>query len=159
RLQDAQKASILSLQRQREEETLRAAETARDQATIELERLSREAGCAHFDQHAQAEFRWEHRARLAKDRAACEEDLMAAAAGSDRSSFIAQAEQADQFELDSRLKEMDQVIAAEEAKQRHLDQTIGTERAELARMDGSDRAAESAETAQSLLARLSGDVA
>ncbi len=39
-----------------------------------------------------------------------------------------------------------------------MDQTIGTERAELARMDGGDRAAEIAEGVQTLLAQLQGDV-
>ena len=42
---------------------------------------------------------------------------------------------------------------------RGLDQAIGAERSELARMDGSDRAAEAAEIAQTLLAQLQGDVA
>ena len=61
--------------------------------------------------------------------------------------------------MDTCIEELDENIAAREEELRRLDQTIGTERAELARMDGGDRAAETAELAQTLLARLHGDVA
>jgi len=159
RLHEARKATVLTDQRQREEGNLRAAEIQREEATLLLERLSKEAGCTDFDQHPEAERRSQNRARLEKDRAVCEEQLMAAAAGADLSSFVAEAEKADPGALDARIAELDQNIAAREEELRRLDQTIGTERAELARMDGGDRAAETAELAQTLLARFHGDVA
>jgi len=158
RLHEARKAAILTGQRQREEGNLRAAQKQREEATIHLERLCKEAGCTNFDQHPEAERRSQNRARLEKDRAVCEEQLMAAAAGADLSSFAAEAENADPDGLDTCIEELDQNIATRDEALRSVDQTIGTERAELARMDGGDRAAETAELAQTLLARFHGDV-
>ena len=84
---------------------------------------------------------------------------MVAAAGADLTAFAAEAEQADPDSLDAMIEEFEVKIAAQEEELRRLDQTIGAERGELDRMDGSDRAAESAEKSQTLLARLQGDVA
>ncbi|MFI5454470.1 MAG: AAA family ATPase [Isosphaerales bacterium] len=159
RLNEAQKATILTDQRQREDGNLRAAEAERDQERIHLERLCKEAGCTKFDQHPEAERRSQDRARLIHDRASCEEQLMTAAAGADLNSFAAEAEKADPDGLDTCIVDLDENIAAREQELRRLDQTIGTERAELARMDGGDRAAETAELAQTILARFHGDVA
>ncbi len=159
RLHEAREASMLTDQRQREEGGIRSAEIELEQAMIHLERLSKEAGCANCDQHLEAERRSQKRAQLEKDRAVCEDQLLDVASGTDLSTFIAEAENADPDALDTRIDELDQNIAAREEELRSLDQTIGTERAELARMDGGDRAAETAEVAQTLLARLQVDVA
>ena len=70
-----------------------------------------------------------------------------------------EVERADPDVLESSIKELEDKIAAHEEELRRLDQTIGTKRAELARMDGSDRAAECAEKIQTLVVRLQGDVA
>jgi uncharacterized protein YhaN len=159
RLQEAQKASILAEQRQREDANLRAAVAQREQATIRLDRLCKEAGCTDFEQLPHAERRSQAGAQREKDRALCEEQLVDAAGGTDLPAFLAQAEKADPVALDTSIAELDETIAAEEAKLQHLDQTIGTERAVLARMDGGDRAAQAAERSQAILARLRGDVA
>jgi uncharacterized protein YhaN len=92
-------------------------------------------------------------------RAACEDQLMAAAAGADLAVFCAQVEEADPIALDASIEQLKATIATQEQELSRLDQSIGAERGELARMDGSDRAAESAEEAQTLLAQLQGDVA
>jgi uncharacterized protein YhaN len=84
---------------------------------------------------------------------------MEVAAGTDLATFCQQVEDADQSGLDVALEELEAKIKVQEDELRRLDQTIGAERAELARMDGSDRAALTAEEAQTLLARLQGDVA
>ena len=84
---------------------------------------------------------------------------MVAAAGADLTTFAAEAEQADPDSLDAKIEELEIRIATHEEELRRLDQTIGAERGELERMDGSDRAAETAEKSQTLLARLQGDVA
>ena len=156
---DAQKCTTLTQQRQREQGSLDAAETNREQAQVCLERLCKEAGCAEFDDLPEAERRSQNRARLEADRTACEEQLMVAAAGADLAAFAAEAEQADPDSLDARIEEFEVKIVAQEEELRRLDQTIGAERGELERMDGSDRAAETAEKSQTLLARLQGDVA
>lgn len=159
RLREAREATILTQQRQREEGLLRAAETQREEARIHLERLCNEAGCTDFEQLPEAERCSQNRARLESDRAACEEQLLGYTAGADLASFAAEVEQINSDTLDASIEECEVTIAAREAALGSVDQTIGTERAELARMDGSDRAAETAELVQTLLARLHGDVA
>jgi uncharacterized protein YhaN len=156
---DAQKCTTLTQQRQREQGNLDAAETSRDEAGVCLERLCKEAGCADFDDLPEAERRSQNLARLEADRTACEEQLLVAAAGTDLLAFAAEAEQADPDSLDAKIEEFEVKIAAQEEELRRLDQTIGAERGELDRMDGSDRAAEMAEKSQTLLARLQRDVA
>jgi len=156
---DAQKRTTLTQQRQREQASLDTAETHLEQARVCLERLCKEAGCADFDSLPEAERRSQNRARLEGDRTACEEQLMVAAAGADLTTFAAEAEQADPDSLDAKIEELEIRIATHEEELRRLDQTIGAERGELERMDGSDRAAETAEKSQTLLARLQGDVA
>ena len=155
---DAQQCTTLTKQRQREEESLRAAETQRAEARVCLERLCNEAGCTDFDELPEAERRSQNRIRLEAARAACEEQLIAAAAGADLAAFCHQVEQADPSTLDASIEVLEATIRVQEEELRRLDQTIGAERGELARMDGSDRAAETAELAQTLLAQLQGDV-
>ena len=156
---DAQKHTALSQQREREQTNLHAAETIRDEARVCLERLCQEAGCPDVDGLPEAERRSQQLARLETDRTACAEQLMIAAAGTELPDFVAEAEQADPDSLDAMIDELELKIAAQEEELRRLDQTIGTERGELARMDGSSRAADAAEQAQTLLTRLQGDVA
>jgi uncharacterized protein YhaN len=156
---DAHKCSTMAQQRRRAEGRLRAAEAGRDAARVCLERLCMEAGCTELDQLADAERRSQNRARLESDFAACEEQLIAAAAGADPLTFTAEVEQADPDALEASLEELESRIAGQETELGRVDQSIGAERAELARMDGGDRAAETAEKAQTLLAGLQGDVA
>ena len=155
---DAQKRAALSQQRLREEEKLRAAEIRREEARVCLERLCLEAGCTEFDQLPEAERRSQERARLETDLATCEEHLLVHAAGADLASFAAEVEQADQDALDASIAEYETKLVALEEELRRLDQTIGAERGELSRMDNSEGAAESAEKAQTLVAKLQGDV-
>jgi uncharacterized protein YhaN len=156
---DAQRSTTLSQQRQRDEASLSAAEIQRQEARICLERLCKEAGCIDFEELAEAERRSQDRARIEATRATCLDQLMEVAAGTDLATFCQQVEDADQSGLDVALEELEAKIKVQEDELRRLDQTIGAERAELARMDGSDRAALTAEEAQTLLARLQGDVA
>jgi uncharacterized protein YhaN len=156
---DAQKRAALAEQRQRDEASLLAAETLREEARVCLERLCQEADCTEFDQLLEAERRSQSRARLESDLAACEEQLIVAAAGANFLAFATEVEQSDPDALDASIAECEARIAAREDDLRRVDQAIGAERGELARMDGSDRAAETAEKTQTLLARLQGDVA
>ena len=129
------------------------------QARVCLERLCNEARCTDFDGLAEADRRSQSLIRLEGARATCDEQLMVTAAGADLTEFCHQVEQADPTTLDASIEELETTMATQEEELRRLDQTIGAERGELARMDGSDRAALAAEEAQTLLARLQGDVA
>ena len=83
---------------------------------------------------------------------------MSAAAGTDLTTFANEVERADPDLLDATIGELEGRIGTQEDDLRKLDQTIGAERVELARMDGSDSAAIAAEEAQTLLAELRGNV-
>jgi uncharacterized protein YhaN len=156
---DAKQTTTLINQRRREQETLAAAEAQHEQSSVCLERLRDEAKCADFGDLAEAERRSQNLIRLQASRATCEEQLLAAAAGIELTAFCHQVEEADPGTVDTSIEQLDATIATQEEDLRLLDQTIGTERGELARMDGSDRAAQAAEDVQTLLARLQGDVA
>ena len=65
----------------------RGRDSVASEAQVCLERLCKEAGCTDFDDLPEAERRSQNRARLEADRAACEEQLMVAAAGADLATF------------------------------------------------------------------------
>ncbi|MGO9463460.1 MAG: AAA family ATPase [Isosphaeraceae bacterium] len=155
----AQTHATLLEQRNRAESKLQDAETRCGAARISLERHCQEAGCTDIDQLPEAQRRSQDSTRLETDLAACTEQLLVEAAGADIGDFAAQVERADSSALESSIKELEDKIASHEEELRRLDQTIGTKRAELARMDGSDRAAECAEKIQTLVVRLQGDAA
>jgi uncharacterized protein YhaN len=160
RLREAQKAATLCEQREREEDNLRAAEAQRQEARLHLERLCKEAGCTEIDQLAQAERRSQDRARVETELGDCDEQLLIGAAGTELAAFTAEVEQAsaNAEALEVSTRELEQQMEGWERDLQRVDQTIGTERAELARMDGGARALEIAEGAQTLLAQLRGDV-
>jgi uncharacterized protein YhaN len=156
---NAQQCAALIAQREREAANAHVAEKEREEARACLEQLCKEARRPEFGDLAEAERRSQARARLEAERTTCEDQLLAAAAGVDLSVFVNEVEQVDAGSLDAMIEELEGRIAAQDQELRRLDQTIGAERGELARMDGSDRAAEAAEEAQTLLAQLQRDVA
>ncbi|HKI19206.1 MAG TPA: hypothetical protein VKA15_15075, partial [Isosphaeraceae bacterium] len=155
----AQTHATLLQQRKRAESKLQDAETRRGVARISLDRLCQEAGCTDIDHLPEAERRSQEYIHLNADLAACSEQLLVEAAGADIGDFAAEVERTDPGALEASIKELEDKLAAYEEELRRLDQTIGTKRAELARMDGSDRAAECAERIQTLLVQLQGDTA
>ena len=155
---DAQTRTTLIQQQEREDANLRAARMRLQEARVSIDRLCEEAHCIDSEQVLEAERRSRHRAQLEANYAVCEEDLLNAAAGSELASFVAEIERTDPDLLDAASRDIEAKVAALEEELRQLDQTIGTERSVLARMDGSDRAAETAEVAQTLLARIQADV-
>jgi uncharacterized protein YhaN len=79
---------------------------------------------------------------------------MVAAAGTGLVAFATDVERANAEAVDASIAELDNQIAAWEERLQRANQAIGTEGAELARMDGGDRAAVVAESAQNVLAQL-----
>jgi uncharacterized protein YhaN len=155
---DAQRCAALTQERDRDLGILHTAETEREEALVCLDRLCKEANCTEVNELPEAERRWRRLAQLELDMAGTEEQLLTAAAGTDLTSFADEVEQTDPGVLDATIDDFEVKITTQENELRGLDQTIGAERAHLARMDGSDRAAETADIAQTLLARLQGDV-
>jgi uncharacterized protein YhaN len=72
--------------------------------------------------------------------------------------FLQDARQVDPDRIEARLGRLTEEINERTEEKSQLDQTIGSERAELARMDGSARAADLAEDLEGILAQLEGDV-
>ena len=146
-------------QRDRELGNLKAAEIERTDAIACLDRLCQEANCTEVNELPEVERRWRRLAQLELEMDGCEEQLLTAAAGTDLDHFATEVEQTDPDVLDAMIDDLEVTITIQDDTLRGLDQAIGAERSELARMDGSDRAAEAAEIAQTLLAQLQGDVA
>jgi len=155
----SKKAATLIEQRDREHARLREAETDRVTLTSRLDRLCQEAGCDQTEDLADAERQSRDAARLEQELRSCEEQLHHLAPGADVEAFAVEVEQADADELGFAMTQRESEIAALEAELLLVNVTIGEEQAELNRMDGSDRAAESAEKAQTIVTRLQADVA
>jgi uncharacterized protein YhaN len=163
RLQEAraveQQRTTLDQQRDREALRLAEAEAERDQATTRLDRLCHEAGCTSPEGLPEAERRSRDRARLEDDLGACEDQLGTLAASAGLAAFAEEVERADPDDLGPAIARRETEIEALEAELHQVKETIGAERGELARMNGGDDAAEAAEKAQNVSARLQADVA
>ena len=155
---DERESVALLQQREREEGHLRSAEAQLEEARVCLERLCQEANCKTTGDLVVAEQRSQAGARLAKELAAAQEDLIVATAGDDPDRFIADVEAADPDALDASIKELETKLATLENEQRAMQETIGAAREALSRMNGSADAALAAENIQTLMAQLQGDV-
>jgi uncharacterized protein YhaN len=163
RLQEAlaveQQQATLAQQRDREASRLDEAEAERATAAVQLERLCQEAGCVSPDQLPEAERCSRDRTRLEDDLRACEDQILALSAGAVVAEFAAEVERADADGLGSAIAQLEVDLGTMETELHSVKETIGAERSELDRMDGGDRAAEAAERAQTISARLQADVA
>ncbi|WP_343217778.1 ATP-binding protein, partial [Desulfatitalea alkaliphila] len=146
-------------------EMKKQAEAARDQAreTIARNQAQREALCRQADCDDPArlpavEQRVQARDRLRAELDAIDGQLRALSAGATVTAFVADAATEDPDTLEARLIDLNEQVAALDEERSRLDQTIGTEKSELARMDGNAQAARHAEAAEHVLARLEADV-
>jgi uncharacterized protein YhaN len=98
------------------------------------------------------------RRRILEKREDIEYRLRELSAGATVEAFITEAEQVDGDSIPPELQHLADEITALEAERSELDQTIGTEKAELRRMDGSAAAAEHAQEAERMLAQLESSV-
>lgn len=123
-----------------------------------LAALCRQAGCADPQALPAVEARVQARARLSADLESIDQQLRQLSAGATVEAFMSDAATEDPDAIGSRLDQLAEQIQALELDRSRLDQTIGIETSELARMDGGARAARHAEEAEHLLARLEADV-
>jgi uncharacterized protein YhaN len=120
--------------------------------------LCREAGCGREDDLARVEnlsARKRREEELLRNR---EEQLLALSGGIELEEFVELIFAEDADTLEPRLEALQREIGQLHEEASELDQRIGTERAELARMDGRSRAADLAEESQSLLGSLERDM-
>jgi uncharacterized protein YhaN len=153
-----QEQQTLLTRREQENGSLQRARQSLAEADIRLDALCRKARCDSADGLPLAEQRSARRAELERNLRQCEKQICIHSAGVAVEAFIAEAAQVDADALGPILQGLADRLAELRAQIQIVDQTIGSERTELARMNGSAAAAAAAEKAESLLAQLQVDV-
>lgn len=124
---------------------------------VRLDTLCRQAGCTDPQALPAVEARVQAHARLTAELKSIDQQLRRHSAGATVEAFIADAAAEDPDTIGNRLDRLAAEIKELEQERSRLDQTIGIETGELARMDGGARAARYAEEVEHLLARLEAD--
>ena len=128
-----------------------------DTSTL-MESLCHEARCKSAEDLEQMEKRSRIRRLMLKELEDMETRIRDLSAGATVAEFIADASAVKADSVSPELERLENEIRALESERSELDQTIGTEKAELKRMDGSAEAAGYAEEAERLMASLESDV-
>jgi uncharacterized protein YhaN len=124
---------------------------------LTLEALCQEAGCQSPEQLPAIEAQSAERKRLQGELREYESRLLELAAGEELEAWIARVEKTNPDTIEPTLLQWAEEIEQLD-RQRHAgSETIGSQRTELERMDGSARAAEAQEEAEQLLAQLRTD--
>jgi uncharacterized protein YhaN len=161
RLTRARKAKTqqqsLEQQGKQEEKKLRIAEDRIAKIHAQLATMCEEAGCKSHEELPAAEERSASRQHIQAQLDQLEEQLRKLSGGATLDEFIQDARSIDPDGIDPVVDRLTDEIEQLIRQKSDLDQTIGGERTELSKMDGSARAAELAEEGQGLLARLETD--
>jgi len=136
----------------------RVIEKKKTESTAMMEALCSEACCKQPEDLVQIENRSAIRRQLLAELANIQTDLRDLSAGATVDDFVADAASIEIDGVPPELERLAGEIETLEQEQSSLNQTIGTEKAELKRMDGSAAAAGHAEEAEHLLAALESDV-
>ncbi len=118
----------------------------------------KQAGCSSADELPEAERRSNRRRQIESDLKKIDTRLHKLSAGATVGDFIEEALALDPDGIAGEIDRLTAVIEDRETAKSDLDQTIGGERTELSKMDGSARAAELAEEFQVILGGLDTDV-
>ncbi|NQT12925.1 MAG: hypothetical protein HQ582_09255, partial [Planctomycetes bacterium] len=148
----------LSQQQTRHTEAVDQAKAAISTADAQLTAMCEQAGCRHHEELPDVQQRSDRRRELESELQAAESEILSHSAGAPLDNFVEQAEAVDADMLESRIQELDERIHRLEQELTEANQQIGSERAELAAMDGNPRAAEKAEACENLAAQLEEDV-
>ncbi|MBU0985613.1 MAG: AAA family ATPase [Proteobacteria bacterium] len=128
------------------------------QVETRLKGMCAEAGCAHIGELSEAEKRSAQRRRIEADLKTAEERLRQLSGGTTVEEFAAEAAREDPDSIGGEIERLMEDIQNLNQEKSELDQTIGSQRTELSKMDGSALAAELAEETQLLLGGLTHDV-
>jgi len=148
----------LDKQLKKEQERLDRAKNAVLKVETQLRRMCEEARCDTIDELADSERRSNRKRQIENDLKNIDERLRQLSAGAPVADFIEQAMEVDSDSISGEFKRLEETTQSLTAEKSDLDQTIGSERTELGRMDGSDRAAETAEEIQLLLGTIENDI-
>ncbi|MGB6012225.1 MAG: hypothetical protein WBI57_13250, partial [Desulfobacterales bacterium] len=148
------------LNKQLEKEQGRIKQATEDilQIDAELQSMCKEAFCESIDQLSEAEKRSDTRRRIEADLNTTDQSLLQLSAGATVGEFVKEAAAIDPDSIAGEIERLDGDIQNLNQEKSELDQTIGSERTELSKMDGSARAADLAEKIQILLGGLGNDV-
>ncbi len=149
---DAAKLENLEGQIEEKKEVLEQTGLTIQIARKRLETLCQQAGCRDWRDLEAIEARSQECQDLEKKITDLEEQILEQSAGATLEAFIAEAETVTADEIPGQIEEIDQQIEQLEEERTALDQGIGKERNELAKMDGNAAAAAAAEKAQEILA-------
>jgi uncharacterized protein YhaN len=122
-----------------------------------LEALCQEAGCKSPQQLPAAETRSSERKKIEEQLQLTEARLLELAPGMELEAFIADAEQVDPDTIERTQRQRAEEIEQWEQQRQAVAETIGSERTELQRMDGSAQAADARQQIEQLLAQIRTD--
>ncbi|MBT8371130.1 MAG: hypothetical protein KJO34_09225, partial [Deltaproteobacteria bacterium] len=123
-----------------------------------LSAMCQEAGCSRYDELPAAEKRSDKRLQLEADLSNLDERLLKLSGGATIDEFITAALKVDPDGIPGDIALLNEDIEKLNKEKSDLNQTIGEERNELSKMDGSARAAEMAEDIQNQIGRLENDI-
>ena len=123
-----------------------------------LSAMCQEAGCASYDELPAAEKRSDKRRQIEADLSNLAERLLQLSGGATIDEFITTALNVDPDGIQGDIAVINEEIEALNKEKSGLNQTIGEERNELSKMDGSARAAEMAEDIQIQIGGLENDI-
>ncbi len=154
-------AKKAALQKQLAQEENRLSQAEADIARIEagLKAMCAEAGCKNPDELAGAEQRSERRRAIETGLQNTDDQLRRLSAGATVEDFIQGAAAVDPDAITGEIAHLESSIERLEREKSELDQSIGSERTELSKMDGTSRASILAEEIQIGLGRLENHVA
>lgn len=151
---------LKTLEAQLDQEGKREKEVEEEIATAEarLTGMCEEAGCEGYDSLPEIEERSEKRRTIESEIKNIDEQLLKLSAGNTIEDFVTEASKEDPDGIDMEIQRLAEQIDALSHEKSDQDQTIGSERTELSKMDGSAGAAEIAEETQMILGRLENDI-
>jgi uncharacterized protein YhaN len=124
----------------------------------QLTGMCKEAGCSSYDDLPEAEKRSENRLQVETELSNLNERLLDLSGGATIDDFIKEALRVDPDGINGDIELLNEEIEKLNKEKSDLNQTIGEERNELSKMDGSARAAEAAEDIQIQIGRLENDI-
>jgi len=124
----------------------------------ELDDMCEEAGCSRYEELPEVEEHSSKRRKIEETLEGLDEQLLRLSAGATVEDFVQDAGGVDPDWIDPQVINLNEGINVLEEEKSHLNQTIGKQRTELNMMDGSAKAVELAEDAQTILAKLETDV-
>ena len=151
------KKETLEKQLAHEREQLKRAIQKESELEMKLQVMCKEAGCDHIDGLPEAEQRSTRRRDIESRLELTEAHLRRLSGGEVVDDFIRQALQVDPDGMIGDIERIEEVIEGLNGEKSDLDQTIGSEKTELRKMDGSAQAAELAGEIQIVLGGIEND--